>query len=171
MLPSIGPNVQQLTQERQCSECGQGFKRAEHLVRHQRAHTQDLPYACSHCHRRFSRQDVHHRHVNRFCRGGVGEGGALGAPRARPPPRTPRACLRCRSNKLKCDGTFPCGRCVHKTVTCSFDNTPSSRPQLQASAASSRGATRATYDDVTLHEDVDLRQGTAPEHPPGMSSD
>ncbi|KAI0194843.1 hypothetical protein EV127DRAFT_201173 [Xylaria flabelliformis] len=49
-----------------CRHCGKQFKRQEHLVRHERTHTQERPFACD-CGSRFTRQDLLARH-NRISR-------------------------------------------------------------------------------------------------------
>ncbi|GAP83811.2 hypothetical protein SAMD00023353_0502220 [Rosellinia necatrix] len=45
-----------------CPHCGRQFRRQEHLVRHERTHTQERPFACD-CGDRFTRQDLLARHV------------------------------------------------------------------------------------------------------------
>ncbi|KAI1745369.1 hypothetical protein F4680DRAFT_102051 [Xylaria scruposa] len=45
-----------------CRHCGKQFKRQEHLVRHERTHTQERPFACD-CGNRFTRQDLLARHI------------------------------------------------------------------------------------------------------------
>ncbi|KAI1291631.1 hypothetical protein F5Y03DRAFT_30685 [Xylaria venustula] len=45
-----------------CQYCGKQFRRQEHLVRHERTHTHERPFACD-CGTRFTRQDLLARHV------------------------------------------------------------------------------------------------------------
>ncbi|KAI1281835.1 hypothetical protein F5Y07DRAFT_271784 [Xylaria sp. FL0933] len=45
-----------------CQHCGKQFKRQEHLVRHERTHTHERPFACD-CGNRFTRQDLLARHL------------------------------------------------------------------------------------------------------------
>ncbi|KAI3327925.1 hypothetical protein HD806DRAFT_484426 [Xylariaceae sp. AK1471] len=45
-----------------CQHCGKQFKRQEHLLRHERTHTQERPFACD-CGNQFTRQDLLARHV------------------------------------------------------------------------------------------------------------
>ncbi|KAH6975050.1 hypothetical protein BKA56DRAFT_589963 [Ilyonectria sp. MPI-CAGE-AT-0026] len=45
-----------------CRHCLREFARAEHLVRHERTHTKEKPYACHHCSDAFSRRDLLRRH-------------------------------------------------------------------------------------------------------------
>ncbi|KAI0974970.1 hypothetical protein F4678DRAFT_358231 [Xylaria arbuscula] len=45
-----------------CQYCGKQFRRQEHLVRHERTHTHERPFACE-CGTRFTRQDLLARHV------------------------------------------------------------------------------------------------------------
>ncbi|NXP94686.1 ZNF24 protein, partial [Passerina amoena] len=37
-----------------CPQCGKGFKRNSHLVRHRRIHTGERPYECPQCGKSFS---------------------------------------------------------------------------------------------------------------------
>ncbi|WWC93666.1 hypothetical protein V866_000502 [Kwoniella sp. B9012] len=46
-----------------CSLCNRGFKKHEHLQRHEKTHTASKPFQCTQCDRKFSRQDSLLRHV------------------------------------------------------------------------------------------------------------
>ncbi|KAI1428795.1 hypothetical protein F5Y12DRAFT_632024 [Xylaria sp. FL1777] len=56
-----------------CQHCGKQFRRQEHLVRHERTHTNERPFACE-CGNRFTRQDLLARHV-RICQPHVSQTG------------------------------------------------------------------------------------------------
>lgn len=45
-----------------CRVCSKAFKRSEHRLRHERAHTQEKPFRCRYCHRCYSRRDLVARH-------------------------------------------------------------------------------------------------------------
>ncbi|KAN0122900.1 hypothetical protein V8E51_001226 [Hyaloscypha variabilis] len=45
-----------------CQTCQRGFKKAEHLTRHERSHSKTKPYPCPDCPKEFGRQDVLARH-------------------------------------------------------------------------------------------------------------
>ncbi|KAF2007268.1 hypothetical protein P154DRAFT_116502 [Amniculicola lignicola CBS 123094] len=46
-----------------CRHCNKQFKRQEHLVRHERTHTNERPFVCE-CGQSFTRQDLRARHMN-----------------------------------------------------------------------------------------------------------
>ncbi|KIW79268.1 hypothetical protein Z517_05880 [Fonsecaea pedrosoi CBS 271.37] len=48
---------------KKCLYCDRKFGKAEHLKRHQRAHTGEKPFKCSHCGREYARSDVLMRHI------------------------------------------------------------------------------------------------------------
>ncbi|KIW92959.1 uncharacterized protein Z519_06808 [Cladophialophora bantiana CBS 173.52] len=48
---------------KKCLYCERKFGKAEHLKRHQRAHTGEKPFKCSHCGREYARSDVLMRHI------------------------------------------------------------------------------------------------------------
>ncbi|ETI24107.1 hypothetical protein G647_03476 [Cladophialophora carrionii CBS 160.54] len=56
-MPSKG------SRDRKCLFCERKFVKAEHLHRHQRAHTGEKPFKCSYCGREYGRSDVLMRHV------------------------------------------------------------------------------------------------------------
>lgn len=41
-----------------CRHCARVFKRSEHCARHERVHTQEKPFACAYCDRRYARKCV-----------------------------------------------------------------------------------------------------------------
>ncbi|THW55474.1 hypothetical protein D6D20_09459 [Aureobasidium pullulans] len=45
-----------------CHTCAKAFKRSEHCIRHQRAHTNEKPFQCRFCDRRYARKDLVCRH-------------------------------------------------------------------------------------------------------------
>ncbi|CAO2650871.1 Nn.00g091680.m01.CDS01 [Neocucurbitaria sp. VM-36] len=45
-----------------CSTCTKVFRRSEHCIRHERAHTQERPFACCFCHKTYARKDLVKRH-------------------------------------------------------------------------------------------------------------
>lgn len=50
----------------QCSICLRGFVRLEHLKRHALVHTQERPYVCEHCDKKFGRRDLMVRHIRKL---------------------------------------------------------------------------------------------------------
>ncbi|TDZ13651.1 putative transcription factor TDA9 [Colletotrichum orbiculare MAFF 240422] len=45
-----------------CRYCPKTFKRSEHCIRHERAHTNEKPYVCKYCKKCYSRKDLVTRH-------------------------------------------------------------------------------------------------------------
>ncbi|NXN12159.1 ZN467 protein, partial [Indicator maculatus] len=45
-----------------CADCGRRFRKKTHLVRHQRTHTGERPFACARCPRRFAHKQHLLRH-------------------------------------------------------------------------------------------------------------
>ncbi|CAH0025087.1 unnamed protein product [Clonostachys rhizophaga] len=103
-----------------CSEqnCGLAFRRREHLIRHERRHTNSKPFSCSQCSRSFSRRsdgelallihlgsDVLKRHI-------------LHHSKHTPLSRAASACDFCHRRKVKCDGQEECARCREANRVC-----------------------------------------------------
>ncbi|KAL7784155.1 hypothetical protein V8C43DRAFT_292789 [Trichoderma afarasin] len=102
------------SQNSKCAVCNRVFTRKEHLVRHSRTHTEDVPFKCKVCSKRFQRQDVLQRHFKNLCDDGIAR------QRSRSARRTAKACNGCRLHKLKCDGAMPCQRCRLKSASCLY---------------------------------------------------
>ncbi|KAH8595336.1 hypothetical protein B0O99DRAFT_686762 [Bisporella sp. PMI_857] len=49
-----------------CGICGRGFKKSEHLSRHERSHLKQKPFSCTWCKKSFGRQDVLTRHQQKL---------------------------------------------------------------------------------------------------------
>ena len=50
----------------QCNICLRGFVRVEHLRRHALVHTQERPFVCEHCEKKFGRRDLMVRHIRKL---------------------------------------------------------------------------------------------------------
>lgn len=111
-----------------CSEqnCGLAFRRREHLIRHERRHTNSKPFSCNQCNRSFSRRlvarssprpdgelallihlgsDVLKRHI-------------LHHNKSTSLSRAASACDFCHRRKVKCDGQKECARCREANRVC-----------------------------------------------------
>ena len=52
-----------------CRHCARVFKRSEHCARHERVHTQEKPFACAYCDRKYARKCViRARRPHKSCR-------------------------------------------------------------------------------------------------------
>ncbi|KAH7029777.1 fungal-specific transcription factor domain-containing protein [Microdochium trichocladiopsis] len=99
-----------------CTLCGMGFLRQDHLTRHLALHNGQRPFTCAVCHRQFSRGDTLERHQ-------ITHGATPSDHRASKPngqPRASRACASCRRSKERCDGQEPCSRCRRHDKSCHF---------------------------------------------------
>ncbi|PYI00446.1 hypothetical protein BO78DRAFT_424478 [Aspergillus sclerotiicarbonarius CBS 121057] len=86
----------------------------------------------------------------------------------RPPgARIPRACERCRSRKVRCDGQSPCAGCRPRSLACLYR--PAARPARQrkkqshrdvsASASATSAARRILHDPIQFKRHRELRAG------------
>ncbi|KAF5697006.1 hypothetical protein FGLOB1_13106 [Fusarium globosum] len=107
-----------------CPECGQTFRRREHLVRHLDRHSGRRSYTCPVCKTAFSRRDTLKRHVGTH-------GTAALTDWMRNNPRFSRdqhyrACEACAKAKQRCDGRRPepCDKCINKGRRCVYQPNP-----------------------------------------------
>jgi hypothetical protein len=104
-----------------CEHCGETFHRREHRDRHQLRHTGARPFPCNVCSKTFSRNDTLTRHLTLHRRSGhssrrnshVDSSVAVGR-------RGTQACLSCARLKQRCEGGFPCPRCLLRTSECRY---------------------------------------------------
>ncbi|TVY63357.1 Zinc finger protein 444 [Fusarium oxysporum f. sp. cubense] len=107
-----------------CPECGQTFRRREHLIRHLDRHSGRRSYTCDVCKTAFSRRDTLKRHIGTH-------GTAALADWTRNNPRFSRdqqyrACEACAKAKQRCDGRrpAPCTKCTNKGRRCVYQPNP-----------------------------------------------
>lgn len=82
---------------------------------------------------------------------------------APPRKRVRRACVACRSNKLRCSGDLPeCERCVSKRISCSYERSRGeSTAKLRSGETASCGNELSTSDDQGLDQPLAVGQRTA----------
>ncbi|KAH6618441.1 fungal-specific transcription factor domain-containing protein [Boeremia exigua] len=115
-----------------CNECGDTFNRREHHQRHLRTHTKEKPFACSVCGSDFGRIDSlarHHASTHL-------QTTAMGSSEHSERQRVSRACKRCSTAKVKCDGKRPCEKCASADSECLYESpkrrrTASQRPTIE----------------------------------------
>ncbi|GAA5899585.1 hypothetical protein JCM5296_006951 [Sporobolomyces johnsonii] len=151
-------------------ECASRYTRQEHLDRHITAkHRSAKDFVCPICSKGFARKDILKRHqqghekqaalaaeaAKAEASGGEGSvASSKGKKRATnhepagddgsgpvKAPRVGRACARCRTSKLRCDGELPCARCQKAGIDCTFD-----RP---TKPSTSRGESMAISDELS----------------------
>ncbi|KAJ9475431.1 putative fungal zinc cluster transcription factor [Pseudozyma hubeiensis] len=104
-------------------------------------------------------------------------------PEAKKRKRSQRACIRCRGQKLKCDGVFPCARCLKLKLVCkepseaNSGGTPSSnkvhaddRDGKAHSASFSSSTSTRPQSQASLHLTASGLPSHASAHPPYASS-
>lgn len=110
--------------DHKCPVCQATFTRPQHVARHMRSHTGDRPYKCQYCGDQFARSDLLSRHINKchsnekpLVNTGSRRKGSTSASRAT---TSKQACDQCVQSSLPCDGSNPCGKCVHRKCRCTF---------------------------------------------------
>ncbi|KAJ6287548.1 hypothetical protein J3E71DRAFT_388935 [Bipolaris maydis] len=78
--------------------------------------TEDSPFSCPNCHRRFQRLDARNRHTAKFC---LQNNASRNKPTAIDR-RARVACDGCRTQKLKCSGAHPCAACERRARPCEY---------------------------------------------------
>lgn len=119
-----------------CSFCGIVFSRSEHLKRHLvTTHSEIRPFQCTSCPRNFQRRYVTDLGMLAIKQATNNTSDALRRHQSsihqslsdlptvkRPEPRSraQQACQKCRLQKQRCDGAFPCGRCSFRNLPCTY---------------------------------------------------
>ncbi|KAH7357520.1 hypothetical protein BKA66DRAFT_562431 [Pyrenochaeta sp. MPI-SDFR-AT-0127] len=111
-----------------CDQCGSCFQRREHYQRHLRTHTQEKPFACSVCGNSFGRIDSLARHHSSTHTDATTQMAML-KPGERQ--RVSRACKRCSTSKIRCDGLCPCEKCTLAGAECFYEPPKRRRAALQ----------------------------------------
>ncbi|PWN36559.1 uncharacterized protein FA14DRAFT_186765 [Meira miltonrushii] len=144
-----------------CDICNACFARKVHLQRHALRHQNGKPYCCDRCGKCFSRQDSlvrHHRllHENMVKETKPSKATVMAGKKTKK--QSKRACIRCSSITVKCDGKQPCSRCVsnHGGESCLY--APTSAPTTIGQASKKRSRQRhdsiaTTSSMVTIDDD------------------
>ncbi|SCV32175.1 uncharacterized protein FFFS_03163 [Fusarium fujikuroi] len=108
-----------------CPECGQTFRRREHLVRHLDRHSGRRSYTCPVCKTAFSRRDTLKRHVGTHGTAALADWMRNNSRFSRD--QHYRACEACAKAKQRCDGRRPdpCDKCINKGRRCVYQPNPS----------------------------------------------
>nr|RBQ90722.1 hypothetical protein FVER53263_21094 [Fusarium verticillioides] len=125
-----------------CPECGQTFRRREHLIPHLDRHSGRRSYTCDVCKTAFSRRDTLKRHIGTH-------GTAALAEWMRSNPRISRdqqyrACEACAKAKQRCHGRkpAPCAKCTSKGRRCVY------QPKLGDEVAETITVAQSAAEDV-----------------------
>lgn len=109
----------------ECFDCGKKYVRRNSLLRHFQTHQKTKRHTCKECNVAFYRQDLLSRHMKLHAQsipngraGSDDSGSRNGQDGSRK--RCHTACTRCRSLRIKCSGTFPCGRCLSASRRCNY---------------------------------------------------
>ncbi|KAK4654995.1 hypothetical protein QC762_405630 [Podospora pseudocomata] len=118
--------------------CRKSFTRKEHLTRHAKSHSSQLPYQCHICGRRYARSDVFKRHVEFHPKNSI-------------PSTKIVACNECHDKKLKCDDGTPCRQCDRHGLECVRKGRPSLEPRTPPEESSPAHAIDNTSSNGTFN--------------------
>ncbi|KAF4627828.1 hypothetical protein G7Y89_g10323 [Cudoniella acicularis] len=145
-----------------CSECGEKFKRLEHVERHKLSHKAEKAFACHICGKGFTRRDTLTRHIpihdsrdsdrNENKRSGVS--------------RVSRACVNCAKARLRCNGEQPCSRCNNRDDGCVYR--PSTRKRIRAILPEASSTSSRSPEDTITFSPLSLPP-TIPQSPSHMT--
>ncbi|KAH8812588.1 hypothetical protein F5884DRAFT_729690 [Xylogone sp. PMI_703] len=127
--------------------CARSFTRKEHLNRHQNGHDPANILRCTVCMREFNRNDSLQRHMSKH--------GANFTPN---PARSKRACLACRTGKVKCDGNDTCMRCIKKGIECKYQGATDAHSSSNE-AESPEGSPVPVWEDPVTTEQASQDNG------------
>ncbi|KAJ4988392.1 C2H2 type zinc finger domain protein [Stagonosporopsis vannaccii] len=142
-----------------CEQCGSVFQRREHYLRHLRTHTKEKPFQCSLCGHVSSSLDSLSRHHSQ-----THVDPATQAVSSRPVERqrVSRACKRCSTSKIRCDGRLPCEKCSSSDSHCYYEEPKKrkSKVQLNKDQTAKRlaHANDVTTNDARLNDDGGRQQ-------------
>ncbi|KAB8255737.1 hypothetical protein BDV32DRAFT_161621 [Aspergillus pseudonomiae] len=115
--PRFAPGTQPLNRNLyQCGTCSQSFTRVDHLSRHVRSHTQEKPYKCLVCSKRFGR--MHSSLHNTDGDEPVSKKRRRNGCNTTMLARASQACTACAEDHLRCDEEKPCKRCQRRNIQC-----------------------------------------------------
>ena len=134
-----------------CDQCEAAFQRREHYLRHLRTHTKERPFQCSVCgqvscsstneepwginvEQTFGRIDSLARHHSSTH---VDPTTQMVSSEPMERQRVSRACKRCSTSKIRCDGQLPCEKCTISNNHCYYEEPKKRKSKAQLSSEQS----------------------------------
>lgn len=134
-----------------CEQCEATFQRREHYLRHLRTHTKERPFQCSVCghvrcfstnensaiidvEQTFGRIDSLARHHSSTH---VDPNTQMVSSKPVDRQRVSRACKRCSTSKIRCDGQLPCEKCTISSSNCYYEEPKKRKSKAQLSSEQS----------------------------------